>query len=125
MGVRPLCIGKLNDHGWVVASESCALEHLGVQFEREVQPGEVVQIDASGIRSFFPVVPMTKRAACTFEYVYFARLDSRLGGRLLYPVREAMGAQLAREHPVACRTPRSPQPSAMRRRQASRSARGS
>ncbi|MEX0781660.1 MAG: amidophosphoribosyltransferase [Dehalococcoidia bacterium] len=100
MGVRPLCIGKLNDHGWVVASESCALEHLGVTFEREVRPGEVVQIDASGIRSFFPVEPLARRAACTFEYVYFARLDSRLGGRLLYPVREAMGAQLAREHPV-------------------------
>ncbi|MEX2081738.1 MAG: amidophosphoribosyltransferase, partial [Dehalococcoidia bacterium] len=99
LGVRPLCIGKL-ENGWVIASESCALDHLGIPFEREVQPGEVVQIDASGIRSFFPVDPAPARAACTFEYFYFARPDSRLNGRLLYPIREAMGAQLAREHPV-------------------------
>ncbi len=100
LGVRPLCIGRLGDNGWVVASESCALEHLGIPFEREVKPGEVVQIDASGIRSFFPVEPPAKRAACTFEYIYFARPDSRLNGQLLYPIREAMGAQLAMEHPV-------------------------
>jgi amidophosphoribosyltransferase len=65
-----------------------------------VRPGEVVQIDATGIRSFFPVQPAPKRAACTFEYIYFARPDSRLAGRLIYPIREEMGAQLAREHPV-------------------------
>jgi amidophosphoribosyltransferase len=101
MGVRPLCIGRLdNGAGWVVASESCALDHLGVPFEREVAPGEVVQIDASGIRSFFPVAPARKLAACTFEYMYFARLDSRLSGKLLYAAREEMGAQLAREYPV-------------------------
>ena len=100
MGVRPLCIGKLGEHGYIVASESCALEHLGVPFEREVQPGEVVQIDASGIRSFFPVQPLATRAGCTFEYTYFARPDSRLAGRLVYPAREEMGAELAREHAV-------------------------
>lgn len=99
MGVRPLCIGRL-DHGWVVASESCALEHLGASIDREVRPGEVVQIDASGARSFMPTAPLPRRAACTFEYIYFARPDSRLAGKLLYPVREAMGAALAREHPV-------------------------
>lgn len=99
MGVRPLCLGKL-EGGWVVASESCALEHLGVRMEREVQPGEVVQIDARGKASFFPVAPAPKRAHCTFEYTYFARPDSRLGGQLVYPAREAMGATLAREHPV-------------------------
>lgn len=99
MGVRPLCIGKL-ENGRVVASESCALEHLGVPMEREVQPGEVVQIDASGLTSFYPVAPARKRAICTFEYTYFARPDSRLGGQLVYPAREAMGAQLAMEHPV-------------------------
>ncbi len=100
MGVRPLCIGRLNDGGWVVASESCALEHLGVAMEREVAPGEVVQIDASGLRSFFPVAPAPKLAGCTFEYIYFARPDTRLSGRLLYSAREEMGAALAREHPV-------------------------
>jgi len=99
MGVRPLCLGRLGS-GWVVASESCALEHLGVTLEREVQPGEVIQIDASGMRSFFPVAPARKRAACTFEFTYFARPDSRFMGRLIYPVREELGAQLAREHPV-------------------------
>src|SRR5690606_36257906 len=70
MGVRPLCLGRLGE-GWVVASESCALEHLGATFERDVEPGEVVQIDASGMRSFRPVAPMSKHAACTFEYIYF------------------------------------------------------
>jgi amidophosphoribosyltransferase len=99
MGVRPLCVGKL-DGGYVVASESCALEHLGLDTEREVAPGEVVQIDGSGIRSFFPVAPARKRAACTFEYTYFARPDSRFMGQLIYPVREELGATLAREHPV-------------------------
>ncbi|MGE5597040.1 MAG: amidophosphoribosyltransferase [Hyphomicrobiales bacterium] len=99
LGVRPLCLGRLA-HGWVAASESCALEHLGVPMEREVQPGEVVQIDAAGTRSFFPVARPARRAACTFEYIYFARPDSRLAGKLIYPVREEMGAQLAREHPV-------------------------
>ncbi len=99
LGVRPLCIGKLGN-GWVVASESCALEHLGITMEREVEPGEVIQIDATGIRSFFPVAPAARRAACTLEFIYFARPDSRFLGQLIYPVREEMGAQLAREHPV-------------------------
>ncbi len=99
LGVRPLCIGRLGD-GWVVASESCALEHLGVPMEREVAPGEVIQIDASGVRSFFPAAPAPKLALCTFEFIYFARPDSYLAGHLLYPIREEMGAQLAREHPV-------------------------
>jgi amidophosphoribosyltransferase len=99
MGVRPLCLGRL-ENGWVIASESCALEHLGVPFEREVEPGEVVQIDGSGLRSLRPMAPARRLAACTFEYIYFARPDSRLGGRLLYPIREEMGARLAREFPV-------------------------
>ena len=99
MGVRPLCIGRLGD-GWVVASESCALEHLGTTMEREVEPGEVIQIDASGMRSFFPVAPAKKRASCTFEFTYFARPDSRFMGQLIYPVREQLGAFLAKEHPV-------------------------
>lgn len=99
MGVRPLCLGRLNG-GWVVASESCALEHLGVPMEREIVPGEVVVIDADGPASFFPTAPARKRALCTFEYTYFARPDSRIGGQLVYPAREEMGATLAREHPV-------------------------
>ena len=100
MGVRPLCIGKIGTSGWVVASESCALEHLGLTLEREIQPGEVVKIDALGPVSFFPAAAPRKLAHCTFEYTYFARPDSRLGGQLVYRAREEMGAQLAREHPV-------------------------
>ncbi|MDZ7728669.1 MAG: amidophosphoribosyltransferase [Dehalococcoidia bacterium] len=99
-GVRPLCIGRMGEHGWVVASESCALEHLGIELDREVQPGEVVQIDSAGSRSFFPVAVPERQALCTFEYVYFARPDSRLSGDLIYPVRERMGAELAKEFNV-------------------------
>ena len=99
MGVRPLCIGKTSN-GWATASESCALEHLGIEMDREVRPGEVVKIDAAGITSFFPVAPARKLASCTFEYIYFARPDSQIGGTLLYQAREAMGAQLAREFPI-------------------------
>ncbi len=97
-GVRPLCIGRL-DGGYVLASETCALDHLGATFVREVEPGEVVRIDASGITSWQPVEPM-RRALCLFEYIYFARPDSRMRGELLYEARMRMGAQLSREHPV-------------------------
>lgn len=99
MGVRPLCIGKMGD-GWVVASESCALEHLGLSMEREVEPGEVIQISAEGIKSFRPAAEPAKKALCTFEYTYFARPDSTISGRLVYTARETMGAVLAEEHPA-------------------------
>lgn len=101
MGVRPLCIGRIGDSGYVVASESCALEHLGIEMEREIEPGEVVKIDATGVVSAMPVANVPhRRALCTFEYTYFARPDSVLGGQLIYRTREEMGAQLAREYPV-------------------------
>jgi len=102
MGVRPLCIGRIGDHGWAVASESCALEHLGLHMDREIQPGEVIVVENGNDqpRSFYPVAPARKRAHCTFEYTYFARPDSTLGGELVYRTREEMGAQLAREHAV-------------------------
>ena len=98
LGVRPLCLGRLGE-GWIAASETCALEHLGASIEREVEPGEVVQIDASGIRSFFPLGRSTRTAGCTLEYVYFARPDSRLSGELIYLARERLGEELAREQP--------------------------
>jgi amidophosphoribosyltransferase len=102
LGVRPLCIGRLNGHGWVFASESCALDHLGAEFVREVEPGEVVRADAGGLTSTFPLGrdESRRRASCIFEYIYFTRPDSRLSDRLVYEVRASMGAQLAREHPV-------------------------
>ena len=98
MGVRPLCLGSL-DGGWVVASESCALDHLGAQYLRAVEPGEVVLMDSHGLSSFKAATP-ERRALCIFEFIYFARPDSVIGGRRLYPTRRAMGEQLAREHPV-------------------------
>ena len=97
-GVRPLCLGTLNN-GWVIASETCALDHTGAHFQREVAPGEAVMINADGISSFQVAMPQ-KPAPCVFEHIYFARPDSVLGGQLLYQAREAMGAQLAIEHPA-------------------------
>jgi len=98
LGVRPLCLGRLNG-GWVVASESCAFDHIGATFMREVDPGEVIQITARGIRSLHPL-ESNKSAFCVFEYIYFARPDSVIRDKLLYPVRMAMGARLAQEFPV-------------------------
>jgi amidophosphoribosyltransferase len=96
--VRPLCIGRLNG-GWVVASETCALDHLGATFLREVEPGEAIVIDGEGLHSY-QAMESPRDAFCVFEYIYFARPDSIIKGKLLYPVRMAMGAELAREHPA-------------------------
>ena len=98
-GVRPLCIGALNGSGYVIASETCALDQLGAKFIREVEPGEVVRIDADGITSWKPIEAL-RPALCLLEYIYFARPDSRMRGQLLYQARMRMGAALAREHPV-------------------------
>jgi amidophosphoribosyltransferase len=98
LGVRPLCLGSVNGN-WVLSSESCALDQLGMQFLREVAPGEAVIIDDSGIYSFMGA-DSVRRALCIFEYIYFARPDSLINGRRLYSARQAMGAGLFREHPV-------------------------
>jgi len=97
-GFRPLCIGALTD-GWVLASETCALDLLGARFIRDVEPGEMVTIDGDGISSerFAPVTS----AACIFEHVYFARPDSTLMGQNVYATRYRMGQRLAEEAPVA------------------------
>ncbi len=96
-GVRPLSLGKV-DHGWAVASETCALDHIGAEFVREIEPDEILKIDRSGIQSFRG--DNSKKATCIFEYIYFARPDSTINGKLLYATRLAMGAGLAREHPI-------------------------
>ncbi|MCL0052881.1 amidophosphoribosyltransferase [Dehalococcoidales bacterium] len=96
-GVRPLCLGTI-DNGWVIASESCALDHIGASFIREIEPGEIVSITNNGVDSYQEEVG--RRALCIFEYIYFARPDSVINGQLLYPARQAMGERLAREHPV-------------------------
>ncbi|MSQ15938.1 MAG: amidophosphoribosyltransferase [Dehalococcoidia bacterium] len=98
LGVRPLCLGKLGE-GWVIASESCALDHLGAEFIRDVEPGEIIYIDSSGFSSYQSPDPPS-RAFCVFEYVYFARPDSVINGKLTYMARERMGEILAEEHPV-------------------------
>ncbi len=98
-GVRPLCLGKL-DGGWIIASESCALDHLGGQFIREVEPGETVIIDERGLTSIPYSGQLPLPAPCVFELIYFARPDSLLEGKLTYLTRQEMGRQLAREHPV-------------------------
>ncbi|MDD5039266.1 MAG: amidophosphoribosyltransferase [Dehalococcoidales bacterium] len=97
LGVRPLCLGSING-GWIVASESCALDHIGAKFIREVEPGEIISISENGVESYREEVG--KRALCIFEYIYFARPDSIINGRLLYSARQDMGAGLADEHPV-------------------------
>jgi len=100
-GVRPLCLGQLNGH-WVVASETCALDTIGATFTREVEPGEVVVITGDGdegLRSF-QGQQSRSRAACLFEYIYFARPDSMIMNRSLYLARQRMGMQLAEEYPV-------------------------
>ncbi|MBN2187236.1 MAG: amidophosphoribosyltransferase [Dehalococcoidia bacterium] len=97
MGTRPLCLGTI-DGGWVIASESCVLDHIGAQFVREIAPGEMVVIDNDGVKSFQG--KSDKKALCIFEYIYFARPDSIIQGRLLYEARQAMGEMLAQEYPV-------------------------
>jgi amidophosphoribosyltransferase len=108
LGVRPLAIGRLENGGllgngsatgWVFASESCALDHLGAELVREVEPGEVVRVDANGLQPT-QALPSERRALCMLEYIYFARPDSRLGGELIHPVRMELGAELSREHPI-------------------------
>jgi amidophosphoribosyltransferase len=99
LGVRPLCLGRIDDY-WVVASESCALATVGATFEREVDPGEIVEIRGTRMVSHRPEFPR-KQAMCLFELIYFARPDSLVFGQRLHIVRQRMGAQLAREYPVA------------------------
>ncbi len=96
-GFRPLCLGSLGD-GWVIASETCALDLLGARFIRDVEPGEMVTLDENGVTSerFAPAAS----AACIFEHVYFARPDSTLMGQNVYATRYRMGQRLAQEAPA-------------------------
>ncbi len=95
LGVRPLCLGKLAGQ-WVVASESCALATIGASYEREVEPGEIIEIDVDGMRSH-PFEGPHRHAMCLFELIYFARPDSLLHGQRLHLVRQRMGEELAAE----------------------------
>ncbi|HEY9292863.1 MAG TPA: amidophosphoribosyltransferase [Microlunatus sp.] len=96
-GIRPLCLGRL-EHGWVVASESAALDTIGASFVREVEPGEMIAIDAAGLRSRRFAEPEPK--GCLFEFVYLARPDSTISGKRLHSVRVEVGRTLAQEYPA-------------------------
>ncbi len=98
-GFRPLSIGRI-DGAFVLTSETCALDLVGAEFVRDVEPGEIVSIGEDGLRSFRPY-PEQPHASCIFEYVYFARPDSWLWGRNVSRVRKRLGMELAREAPVA------------------------
>jgi amidophosphoribosyltransferase len=98
-GFRPLCIGRVNG-AYVLSSESVALDQIQAEFIRDVEPGEIVIINEKGLVSVQAFPSHQRRAFCIFEYVYFARPDSVLGGRSVYEVRKEMGRQLAREHGV-------------------------
>ena len=97
LGIRPLVLGRLGE-SYVLASETCAFDIIGAEFVREVENGEVVVITKDGLESHRPF-PQRPARPCIFEYIYFARPDSVVGGRSVYDVRKQMGRQLAREAP--------------------------
>jgi amidophosphoribosyltransferase len=114
-GVRPLVLGKLGE-GWVLASETCALDIVGAEHVREIEPGEMIVIGPEGIKSTFPFERTAPRP-CIFEKVYFSRPDSILGGQSVYETRRQIGIELAKESPVeadlVCPVPDSGTPAAI------------
>ncbi|MEL6766099.1 MAG: amidophosphoribosyltransferase [Pseudomonadota bacterium] len=122
LGVRPLVLGRMTTHtgpggdGYILASETCALDIVGAEFIREVEPGEMVIISEEGIESSRPFEPKRSRF-CVFEYVYFSRPDSLIGGTSVYEARRRIGVELAREAPaeadLVCPVPDSGTPAAI------------
>jgi amidophosphoribosyltransferase len=106
LGIRPLCLGRLpaidgaEPGGYVIASETCALDVVGAEFVREIEPGEIVTVDGAEVRSARIPKGVRRPAMCSFEFIYFARPDSVMQGRSLYEARVNMGRELAREAPV-------------------------
>jgi amidophosphoribosyltransferase len=98
-GMRPLCVGRL-DGDYVVASETCALDLVGAEFERDIQAGELVVVDEDGMQAAQAVPIDGAGAQCIFEFFYLARPDSRLAGVEIHGARVRMGERLAQEHPV-------------------------
>ncbi|KEJ89462.1 amidophosphoribosyltransferase [Sulfitobacter donghicola] len=115
LGVRPLVLGKIGD-GWALSSETCALDIIGAEFVREIEPGEMVVITEKGVQTHFPFRRQPSKF-CIFEHVYFSRPDSILGGRSVYETREAIGRELAKENPIdadlICPVPDSGTPAAI------------
>jgi amidophosphoribosyltransferase len=100
IGFRPLALGRFPGGGWAVASETAALDAIGAELVRDVEPGEVITIDDEGVQSHRVAGSDTREALCVFEYVYLARPDSLIRGTLLYEARLRMGRRLALEHPA-------------------------
>ncbi|MEN8657706.1 MAG: amidophosphoribosyltransferase, partial [Marivita sp.] len=116
LGVRPLVLGKIGD-GWALSSETCALDIIGAEYVREIEPGEMVVITADkGVESIRPFRPQKSRF-CIFEHVYFSRPDSIIGDRSVYETRRQIGVELAREAPqdadLVCPVPDSGTPAAI------------
>ena len=99
LGIRPLCLGRLHDGGSILASETCALDTVGAELVREVGPGEAVLL-GHGPPAAVQLLPSPRKAMCMFEFIYFARPDSRLQGQSLYEARRNRGRELARESPA-------------------------
>ncbi len=116
LGVRPLVLGKIGEDAWALASESCALDIIGADYVREIDPGEMVVIADGKVTSHHPFEPKKPRF-CIFEHVYFSRPDSIQNGRSVYETRSAIGAELAKEAPVdadlVCPVPDSGTPAAI------------
>ena len=104
LGVRPLILGRVShadgSHGWILASETCALDIVGAEFVRDVEPGEIIIISAQGVRSIKPFGAGGQARFCVFEYIYFARPDSVMEGMPVYEARKRIGRELAREAPA-------------------------
>lgn len=98
LGIKPLCLGEI-ENGYIIASESVAIDALGGKFIRDVMPGELIEITPDGYKSY-KLVNEKHKAHCFFEYVYFARADSVIDGIDVYKTRERLGEILAEEHPV-------------------------
>ena len=98
LGIKPFCLGKI-EKGYIVASESVAVDALGGKFLRDVKPGELIRMDSDGVRCT-QIAVAGKRAHCIFEYIYFARADAVMDGVLVYDVRRAIGQKLHEEAPV-------------------------
>ncbi|UWQ20954.1 amidophosphoribosyltransferase [Jannaschia sp. W003] len=117
LGVRPLVLGRIGETGYALASETCALDIIGAEFLREVEPGEMVVITKEGALISHRPFEQRRPRFCIFEHVYFSRPDSILGGRSVYETREAIGRELAKEAPVeadlVCPVPDSGTPAAI------------
>ncbi len=116
LGVRPLVLGRVGENGWALASETCALDIIGAEYIREIEPGEMVVITEDGVESHRPF-PAAKPRFCIFEHVYFSRPDSIVGDQSIYETRRQIGVELARECPVeadvVCAVPDSGTPAAI------------